>query len=306
VATSSEVADLDRKRASRYASTGNFKKAAASYQRVLSEQPDNVGVLASMEWMKAELGRETFDEALAQIRHLVTANPDDDRVPGVLVSILTRMGRLDESHEERRIYFDRFPESPVALQVMANGLQVNPETKDSPEAQAKAWEYYQRALLAGPLLSPCFKSAALYTAKRVDPEHANSALKGSSPAEYWALKTRSLGPTALMLILGVGVAASALTLSKALAASICLQVLTLSWGAWCVYANNLMCCKKCRDAWITMLAYLTLLAGVYDHPRTWYIAAAVAAVAVIWAVSTGHVGLIRPSAKDSEKIGAAN
>lgn len=296
--------DLELKRARRCSSNGRFKRARAHYEVVLSQQPENVRVICSIVQIDAELGRISFDNALAKIEELIAVHPSDDRLPTSLVSILWRMGRKEESAEARRAYFEQFPDSPAALQFWANGLQIDPERKDRPDTQATAWGFYKQALASGPLLTPCFKSVAYSAAKQADPENANDALQGSGILERMAIRTRGLGPSKMMLALVAGAGVAELTLRTAFALSIVVQTLTLSWGVWCIFSNNLMCCKKCRNSWIFMVSYLTLLGAAFDHPKSWYVPASIAVVVIVWTALTGKLRLVWPNTKvaDNEEV----
>jgi tetratricopeptide (TPR) repeat protein len=298
--------DLELKRAARYLNAGKYKRADPCYRAILDQRPDELRALVAMARIDAELGRTTFDDALTRIEELATLHPESDRVQGPLISILFKMGRKEEIAEVRRSFFDCFPESPTALQLWANGLQVDPTTKDEPDTQATAWGFYQQALSSGPLLTPCFKSAAYYAAKRADPSHKNEAIQGSGLVERMALRTRGLGPQMLSAIYFVGFFLSLTTVKSDFVFSLVAQALTLSWGLWCVYANNLMCCKKCRNAWIFLISYSVVAGAIFDHPKTWYLVAGVAAVVGVWATSTGHRELFWPKSKSEEKENALN
>jgi tetratricopeptide (TPR) repeat protein len=298
--------DVELKRASRPFANGNYKKAESRYRRILSQWPDEVRAVVGLTRVDAELGTISNDEAIATVRGLAAAHSDNDRIPGALITMLVRMGRIEEAQDERRKFLDDFPHSPVALQVWANGMQVNPELKADPETQVTAWDYYKKALLSGPLLTPCFKSAAYYAAKRAEPQNSNQALKGSGFVERQALITRGLGPKVLSAVFVIGVVLAAITLHNEFPVSLTVQVLTLLWGLWCIYANNLMCCKKCRNAWIGLVGYFTLIGAIADNPRTWYVVAGLAALIVIWAALTNHLTLIFPTAKNVEKEDAPN
>ncbi len=297
--------DLELNRAAKYFAAGNFKRARVHYSAVLSRDPGDVRALAPMARIDAELGRTTFEESLTKVEYLVASHLDDDRLPGVLIGILARMGRYDECDEERRKFLDRFPNSPRAIQVWANGLQIDPvANKNKPEAQAEAWEFYKKALALGPLLTPCFKSAAYYAAQRADPANKSEALKGSGVLERMAIRTRGLGPQFLFAAILVAFVVAAFTAERYLAFSVVVQLLALGWGLWCIYSNNLMCCKKCRNAWIGLVVYLSLIAGVVDHPKTWYVEVALAVVMVIGLSLTGHASLVWPSAMSGDKENA--
>jgi hypothetical protein len=299
--TSDAEIDLELKRAARPFANGNFKKAGSRYRQILVQRPDEVRALIGLTRVDAELGIISFDEALVTVRGLAVSHPDNDRIPGNIITMLVRQGRVDESMEERRKFLEEFPNSPIALQMWANGLQVTPELKAIPDTQTTAWQIYKTALQSGPLLTPCFKSAAYYAAKRAEPARASEALEGSGWVERCALKTRALGPKVLFAIFLTGVVLAAATFQGDFAVSLALQAAALSWGIWCVYANNLMCCKKCRNAWLWLVGYFTLFGALYDHPSTWYIVVGVAALIVIWAASTKRLELIFPSSKSAEK-----
>jgi hypothetical protein len=183
----------------------------------------------------------------------------------------------------------------------ANTLQTGLESKPIPESQGEAWQFYKRALSVGPLDSPCFKFAAYYAAQRADPEHASEAFQGSGFLERRALMTRGLGPRPLFVIFFVGVVLSALLLPTDFGESLALQALTLCWGLWCVYSNNLMYCTKCRNVWILLVGYVTLAGALYDHPSTWFIPGGVAALIVMWAALTKRLTLIFPRSQSAGK-----
>ena len=296
--------DVEIERARRYFGTGNFKKADGHYQVVLSQRPEDARVLCSVARIDAELGRTTFDDALSRIERLVALNPDDDRLPQNLVSILWRMGRKAECSRVRQEYIERFPDSPVAIQTMANWLQVDEEAKQRPDTPVRVWELYKRALTSGPLLTPCFRLSAYLAGMKAEPASADEALLGSSLLERSAIRSRALGFRKLFGVLMIGVVASGLSWRNHFAFSIEMQVLTFTWGTWCVYSNNLMCCKKCRNVWIFLVGYLSLVGAFLDHPKTWYIEASVAAFAVICALVTGNREMVWPSTNDSSRVDA--
>jgi tetratricopeptide (TPR) repeat protein len=299
--TSDTDTGAELKLVNRYLGAGKFLRARSVLETILSQSPNEPRALCMMARVKAELSEITFDEALTTIRYLVISNPENERIPASLVSILYKMGRKGESAVERQIFLERFPNSSVALQYWANGLQADPTTKSNPETQTAAWGFYQKALASGPLLTPCFKSAAYYAGKRADPSHASDAFKGSGLVERMALRTRGVGPHNLLLVYSLGVVASVAVFHSGSALSIVLQALTLSWGIWCIYSNNLMCCKKCRNLWIFMVGYPTMFAAILDHPQTWYVVAVVAAVIVAWAARTNNLEMIVPKANERQK-----
>ncbi len=281
--------EANLRRASLYSANGKYKKAEALYQRVLSREPDNVRAIASRISVDAALGRITYEDALAKIRAIVDANPDNDRLPTGLITLLARMKRMDEYALERTKYFERFPHSPVALQVQANGLQVDADTKDSPDTPAIAWGYYQRALQSGPLLTPCFREVAFRAARRADPQHAESALAGASKIERLTIRTRVWGPQRMASLYMGGFLLAALLWHPNLTASIAVQSVTLSWGLWAIYCNSQLCCKKCRNAWIAIVSFFSLVEITFDHLSTWYIPAGVAVVLFTWSAATGKL-----------------
>jgi tetratricopeptide (TPR) repeat protein len=299
--TSDTDSDTELKLVNRYLSAGKFSRARSVLEKILSQSPSQPRALCMMARVRAELNEITFDEALTTIKYLVISNPENERIPASLVSILYKIGRRDESAVERKIFLERFPDSSVALQYWANGLQADPKTKSSPETQIAAWGFYQKALASGPLLTPCFKSAAYYAGKRADPSKASDAFKGSGFVERMALRTRGVGPQNLVLVFFLGVVASVAVFHSGFALSIVLQALTLSWGVWCIYSNNLMCCKKCRNFWIFLVGYATMFAAILDHPRTWYVVAVAAAGIFAWAARTNNLEMIWPRTNERQK-----
>lgn len=290
--------DVELDRAARLLSNGKFKRAESIYRSVLDQEPGNPRALASSTIVDAELGRISFEGAVVRARELIASNPENDRLPSTLISLLTRMKRKDVVATERRIYFERFPDSPFALQLWANGLQVDQTLKDRPETSVSAWEFYKRALASGPLSSPCFRAAALYAAKRADPKHAKDALVGSTFVEQLAIRTRSLGPKPLAASFVATIATAALLFNADFEASLCVQAIALAWGAWVIYANSIMCCKTCRNAWIVFVGVCATLGATADDRSTGYIVALVGVAVFAWAKLTGKLDFMKTISKE--------
>ncbi len=134
--TNSDDIETQLERAGNYFMSGRFKRAAALYRSVLTQDPGNLRALSPMARIDAELGRTTMEEALTNLKELAAVHPDDEAPPRVMIGVLYRLQRWEECAVVRRALLDRYPESPVVLQMWANGLQVDPKTKSDPEHAA--------------------------------------------------------------------------------------------------------------------------------------------------------------------------
>jgi hypothetical protein len=217
------------------------------------------------------------------------------------VSILLVAKRMDDAAVERQRFLELFPDSPFALQMCANGLQYDPETKDNADTPARAWGYYQRALLAGPLSSPCFKERAYAAARQVDREHASEAFKGSNLIERATIRTRTFGYTRLASVFLIGLIIGAALLPIDVAASIVVQSLNLACGLWISYANSQMCCKKCRNAWLGLVSMFAVLGIISVHFKLFFCGMVAVAVVSFWASATGKIKPLGSSTSDAEK-----
>jgi tetratricopeptide (TPR) repeat protein len=295
--------EFEFRRANRYFARGNFKRSENIFRAVLDREPENARAQGAVVLVENKTGKRTFDEALTQIRALVAAHPDEGRLRGTLVTILLMTKHMDDAAVERQRYFELFPDSPSALQMWANGLQYDPETKDNADTPTEAWGYYQQALLSGPLSSPCFKQQAYAAARKVDREHANEAFNGSSLIERTTIRTRSLGQIRLISVFLIGLIVGAALLPLDVAASIAFQSLNLAWGLWISYANSQMCCKKCRNAWLGLVSIFAVLGAFSIHFKLFFCVTVAIAVVSCWAGATGKIKPLGSSYIDAEKQG---
>ena len=277
---------------------GRFKRARLHISAALSLDPTNVRVQAALSRVDAELGRKTLDDALREIQDLANQHPTDSRLPGALASILFRLGRKDESIQVRRQYLEQFPDSTYALQMWANGLQAKPNSRMDVEVQGEAWEYFKKALAIGPLSSACFMAAAYHAARVVNPDHATMALAGSTLDERLSIRTRQFGPQRMMGLFFVSAFVSIFLWQRFFPISVVAQIITIAWGGWCVHANDLMCCKKCRNAWLRPVVLYGLLFVLFDDIHLfWY----VAAVAIALVILGMRNGVFKPLISEGEK-----
>ncbi len=90
-----------------------------------------------------------------------------------------------------------------------------------------------------------------------------------------------MGPKPMLFGLFAGFILGMLVSRVNLGLGTALQLLTLAWGVWCTYCNNLMCCKKCRNVWIVTIGMFAVLSVFVDYPKTWPIAVVVVGILIL-------------------------
>jgi hypothetical protein len=282
-------------RVSIFVSAGKTRKAALLCESVLGHAPSEPWAMALMARIEAEQEKITFEEALARIEDLAASHPENDRIPTLLISTLYKLGRTTEVFNQGQVFFERRPDSPVAQQTWANILQVDPTTKSDPFTPTRAWELYKQALEKGPLRTLCYKSEAFRVAKKVEPEKAYLALRGTNLIERAGVRTRLLGAQVLASVWLMGLILSVATQAEgSFTLSDTLQIVTITWGIWCVSVNNQLCCKKCRNVWILMTTLSVMYLIVRDIPDSALYVLGAVVVAIVVSALTGVLTLDGP------------
>ncbi len=220
--------------------------------------------------LKARLDAETkvidFDQAQSIVGGLVTQYPDNERLPIIAAMLEWRSGKQEAGIQQLRQIAEAHPEDPHVHEVLAGLLP------SSPENNQEIWDLYQVAMRSGPLNLLCQKVRAYYFGKRVDPDHAAAALVETSWIERAVIRTRVGGLTRLALVYVVaGVVAIALRLyGEEFAAAVVICMFSVGVG-WMVFANELACCRKCRNAWIGLTAFAWIVYLFSPHLRRWAI-----------------------------------
>jgi hypothetical protein len=239
-------------------STGSFKRARRHCIAALALDPENPRIIASMARIDAETGHVTYAEALSTVTELLAQHPDNARLEVAANSLryrptLREPGVLARMTAVTRTIYERHPDDPYVQQVLAG--QLGCDKSSHPEA----WELYKKAMDDGPLVTPCYKGAAHLFAKKYEPELAPLTLRGAGSLERGSILTRAIGPKPMFSLLYVAAFAAIMLRSTGnLRVSVPLMLIATMWGAWCVYANSQLCCKKCRNVWIWMVAWLIL------------------------------------------------
>lgn len=94
-----------------------YDRAAALYERILEEAPDNGSALNGVLRMYFRL--EVFDKAIPLLETHIQRSPDDIGFRGRLAEALFGSGRDAEAEEQIRILQERFPESESAAHTIA-------------------------------------------------------------------------------------------------------------------------------------------------------------------------------------------
>ncbi len=113
-------ADLDRRieQARTLERLRQYDRAAALFERILQEAPDNRSALNGVLRMYFRL--EAFDKAIPLLETQIKRSPDNIRFRSRLAEGLFGSGRDGEAEEQIRILEDRFPQSESAVSAIAN------------------------------------------------------------------------------------------------------------------------------------------------------------------------------------------
>jgi Flp pilus assembly protein TadD len=232
---------------------GRPHRARALLLPVLDRHPDDPHLLALRARLDAETGRISLADSEAAVRALVENRPDDVRLRTSAALLAAQDGRRAAGLEELRQLAGSSTDAYVH-QTLAGLLHGDRGT------WAEAWTHYATALRAGPLSTPCYRSAAYRVGRSVDPPGSAVALQGAAPVERLAIRTRALGPvTMFALVDAVALAGVGLRVAGASLVALLLMGMATAIIGWFVYANALACCRTCRNAWLAQAALLWLL-----------------------------------------------
>jgi tetratricopeptide (TPR) repeat protein len=238
---------------------GRFKAASRTLKPLLLAYPSSPRVLAAKANLDAQMKVSTFQESEAIVRGLIAENPDIYRLRSVAAYLEARGGALEPAIVELRDLVAEYPDDAVVHQNLAGLLHTDKEH------WAEAWQEYEIALESGPLSSPCFKTAAFYIGRKVDPSKANMALQGSSMVERAGIQTRSRGPRQMFVLFAILYVTGMLLLGGLNhTAGFVVGALAIASTLWDAYANDFACCKKCRNFWI-FLGVFSLLSFVLAY-----------------------------------------
>jgi hypothetical protein len=253
------VTTQDLEETSRLTQRGRYKAASRALAPLLSKYPSSPRVLAAKANLDALMKVTSLEESEAVVRELISENPDNYRLRIVAAYLEARGGARESAIEELRVVVGEHPDEAYAHQSLAGLLHLDKED------WSESWHEYEIALASGPLSSPCFKTAAFQVARRVDPDNANMALKGSSMLERAGMHTRVRGPRQMFFIFAALYVAGVLLLgSPNHTAGLAVGSLAVLSTLWNAYTNDFACCKKCRNFWFVLgLVALTSFAFAY-------------------------------------------
>ncbi len=231
------------------AATGQFRRARRHCLAALRQHPDDPRLLASKASLDAHTGRTTYPEAETIVRRLVAQHPDDPRLQVVAAGLVARQKDLPRAVAELREIAAANPDDNDVRQALAGILGATAST------QAEAWALYKRALEEGPLGTPCYTSAAYTLARRYQPELADQVLAGAGSVERAVAFTRSRGLRVLFVVWAVlTLVAVALCAGRQLDAGLAVAGLATLWGGWVAFTNRMVCCRQCLRFWLFLTA----------------------------------------------------
>jgi tetratricopeptide (TPR) repeat protein len=256
-ATNVEIAGL-----SRLVVRGRFERARRYLAQLLDRYPTDPRLLSQRARLDAETKRITFADAETAVRELVTEHPGDQRLQATAAYLVSRQGSREAAVAELRELAAQTDE-PYVHQTLAGLLHLTRST------WGQSWEHYQRALEAGPLGSPCYRSAAYLVARSIEPEKAATALQGAGRFERAAVRSRARGPKPMFLIAEIlAFGAAGIRIAETLPLALTVMVVATLWMALAVYANHIVCCHKCRNTWISTAAFLWVIFELTPRPIT--------------------------------------
>lgn len=267
-------------RARKLFSTGQYRRARRPCLAALKREPNNARIIALLARIDAQTKRTTFEQSLSIVAALTVQQPDDARLQVAATVLRFPLVATDKDSRtqavlELRGILAHHPEDAYVQQVLAGFLGCDMDTL--PEA----WELYKTAMNSEPLQSPCYRAAAHVLAKRYEPALSEQVFVGMGPVERAAVRTRSLGPMPMFAVIFI-LAFSAISLHSTgnLTLSVPLMTMATVWGGWSVYVNSVMCCKKCRNAWMFLITALWV-AFIVAKGLSWIIWLVFASAALI-------------------------
>jgi len=256
-------AELTRIR--RLRATGQYRRAQRRCLAALEQFPDNPRLRATKVSLDAYLGSTTFAEAEHVLREMADRHPDDVRLAMQPMEMVIKQGRLADAVVEARELTERFAGDPYAELALAGYIHANPETEE------EAWALFRRTLTTLSSATPCHRTAAYRLARKYEPSLAPEVLRGASSLEQAAIRTRALGYTTLSLgFLVLMIGAVALRADRVLWVGVLLACLAVSLGVWMIVCNQMVCCTRCRNAWLADLALLGFLFLLAPGDPWWF------------------------------------
>jgi hypothetical protein len=228
---------------------GRLRAAARACAQVVKDEPDNARALA----LKARLDAATHvipvEQAQGTIEALITLHPDDTYLQVASSVLLVKGKDRSAAIAALRRLSDDNPSDAYIHQVLAGLLGCQKSTWD------EALVHYKLALAAGPLLTPGYRAAAYYLAKRKDPEMTERALAGAGALERASIRSRSHGPRiGFLALMALLVPAMLLRYFGDTGWSVLLLALVSIWCGWTSVANAVVGCWKCATGWLVMIA----------------------------------------------------
>jgi hypothetical protein len=192
----------------------------------------------------------SVEEARRVIDELIEHHPNDRFLKVASSLLLVQGSDRSQAIAALQQLSTENPDDGYVRQVLAGLLAQDKST------WSEAWLHFRAALDHGPLLTPSYKSAAYYLAKREDPDTSQLAFAGTGIVERTAIRTRSLEISHLLLINKVLVLpAFALEGLGEFRSSAVLLVVASLWSAWVAFANSIVGCWKCVRAWLVLLTF---------------------------------------------------
>ena len=210
--------------------------------------------------LEALTRRMSFSDAEAIVRGLAEANPGEPRLAVTAADMAYRQGDVERALAEMNVLAIEYPNNPAVHEFLAELLRVKRQDWDG------VWEHYKVALRSGGLNSPCLREAAYAVGRSRDPSNADLALSGATRMERAVVRGRVRGPGLLFLVLDtLAFPAIALRELGHSGWGLFLMGLATAWAAWAIYGNDLVCCKKCRNAWIFTGGWTWFLFALTPH-----------------------------------------
>jgi hypothetical protein len=232
-----------------------LRAASKAYASVIQDEPGNVYAIAGKARVDARIKRISIEQARSEIEQLIATTPGEPYLEVSLVVLNTDPRQRTDVIVGLREIAAAHPADSYANQVLAGLLGCDRST------WTDAWEHWKIALNQGPLLTPGYKSAAYYLARRNDPSMVGAVFQDTGPVERLAIRTRSPGFNRMYLVLGILVALS-LALKSVhgdAALSYVAMAVGAAWVGWSAFTNYAVGCWKCFFVWLTMLPVMWLL-----------------------------------------------
>jgi hypothetical protein len=237
----------------------------------------------------------TYDEASGIIQDLATAHPGDTYVKVASAVLKAQSGdRPGAITALQQLVIDN-PSDSYVHQVLAGLLGCEKATHDD------AWVHYKAALTHGPLLTPGYKAAAFYLAKKIEPTMAERVLEDTGTVERIAIRTRTVGFNRMFLLFLICAVTSFVVraASGGLDFAIGLMIIATALAGWFAFTNFIVGCWKCFAAWVILIAlpwYLLIAENSTSGKQTLVIVGLGALIAAAYALSKrGRDGASAPA-----------